>query len=148
LNLLPFNAQMKLTNRALFVGALLAVGLVIIGFIAFGIFQPGVLNKSWLNWDAIHYYVIASEGYYPVENCQLTNTCNVAFYPLFPLMWRLSHLGPLGVSALNYFTFLAVLLFALRKQGWPLKYGLFAVSLSPFHQKRKTMCGAMARYRC
>lgn len=45
-----------------------------------------------LQYDALHYQTISKEGYFGVE---------VAFFPLFPLVWKLLHLSPLGISVFN-----------------------------------------------
>jgi hypothetical protein len=43
-------------------------------------------------FDALHYLTIKNEGYYGIE---------VAFFPLFPLIWKVLSLSPLGISILN-----------------------------------------------
>jgi hypothetical protein len=46
-----------------------------------------------LNWDAAHYYQIAMHGY--------NEEYRTAFFPLFPLLWKVLNLFPLGISILN-----------------------------------------------
>lgn len=51
-------------------------------------FQP---NKYF---DAEHYQTIAIQGYLEYHS--------QAFFPLFPVLWKLSALGPFGISTLNF----------------------------------------------
>lgn len=52
---------------------------------------------NFLNWDAMHYNTIQRDGYY---------TGMVAFFPLFPYIWKLTHLGSIGISLLNGFIYM------------------------------------------
>jgi hypothetical protein len=49
-------------------------------------------EQNFLNWDAIHYQTIRDQGY---------SGFLVAFFPLFPFVWKLSHLGAWGISIAN-----------------------------------------------
>jgi hypothetical protein len=49
-------------------------------------------EENFLNWDAMHYNTIRQNGY---------STGMVAFFPLFPFMWKWTFLGPGGISVLN-----------------------------------------------
>lgn len=51
-----------------------------------------------LSWDAAHYDEIRQHLYAPERSWQ----GNFAFYPLFPLLWRLLCLSPLGISIFNW----------------------------------------------
>jgi hypothetical protein len=60
--------------------------------------RPGILNETnFGNWDAAHYANIRSNGY---------SGFLVAFFPLFPWLWKISHLGAWGIAALNSTLFL------------------------------------------
>ena len=52
---------------------------------------------NFLNWDAMHYNTIQRDGYY---------TGMVAFFPLFPYIWKLTHLGSIGIGLLNGFIYM------------------------------------------
>jgi len=54
-------------------------------------------KMNFLNWDAEHYHFIKENGYQGFR---------VAFFPLFPLIWRLSSVGVYGIVILNGLTFL------------------------------------------
>lgn len=76
-------------------------------------------DSNMLSWDAIHYYEISQYLYSPDKMW----SGNFAFFPLFPLIWRLSYLGPIGIAALNYLLYLAglvlvVLLFCKNIPRW------------------------------
>lgn len=49
-------------------------------------------EQSLLQYDALHYQTIKNEGYFGIE---------VAFFPLFPMLWCLLDLSPLGISLFN-----------------------------------------------
>ena len=55
-------------------------------------------NENMLAWDAGHYDEIRQ---YLYDTNKMWEG-NFAFYPLFPLAWRASRLGAMGVAALNY----------------------------------------------
>lgn len=57
-------------------------------------------NTSFLNWDAGHYFAVKENGYDPV---------NTAFFPLFPLLWKLTNLSPIGIGVLNFTMFLSAI---------------------------------------
>ena len=50
-----------------------------------------------LRWDAVWYDTIRDHGY----AFSATRHNNTAFFPFFPLVWRTTHLGPIGISLLN-----------------------------------------------
>lgn len=58
-------------------------------------------NTNMLSWDASHYDEIQKHLYNP-EKIWIGN---FAFFPLFPLLWRITHLSPIGISILNYILF-------------------------------------------
>lgn len=61
---------------------------------------------NMLSWDAAHYDEIRSNLYDPASSWH----GNYAFYPLFPIMWRLSGLSPLGISVVNWMLYVIGLL--------------------------------------
>ncbi len=63
-------------------------------------------NETVMHWDANWYDSIVKEGYVYHEGAQ----SNMAFFPLFPLLWKLSGLSPLSMSALNLAFMLAGML--------------------------------------
>ena len=59
--------------------------------------MPNILSsKNFLNWDAEHYNWIKINGY---------KGFRVAFFPLFPLIWKISNLSEHGISILNALIF-------------------------------------------
>ncbi len=68
-------------------------------------------GNSFLNWDAQHYDFIRRNGYADFR---------VAFFPLFPLVWKLTAFSPAGISLLNGGVFIvsfAALTAALKIQA-------------------------------
>ncbi len=55
------------------------------------------------NWDADIYHCIKENMYSTEEGCYIK--VKGAFFPLFPLIWKVSTLNSIGVSLLNYFLF-------------------------------------------
>jgi len=54
---------------------------------------PGLIQSSNLiHWDAKHYFLIKRDGYNPV---------NVAFFPLFPFLWKVLSLDGTGIALVN-----------------------------------------------
>jgi hypothetical protein len=62
-----------------------------------------VTENKLLNWDAAIYDCIGKHLYEQGQNCY--DAPRLIFYPGFPLFWRLSGLGTLGISILNFFLF-------------------------------------------
>ncbi|MBP3764042.1 MAG: hypothetical protein J6I49_09245 [Bacteroidales bacterium] len=76
-------------------------------------------DGDMLSWDAAIYDLIRQHGY----DSDHVWGGYFAFFPLFPLVWRLTRLGPIGVSVFNWFLFslgllLLALLFADRRPRW------------------------------
>lgn len=65
-------------------------------------------ESSFLNWDAEHYHWIRNKGY---------EGFRVAFFPLFPFIWKLIPVGAIGVSVLNGCVFLVSFYFLIRQLG-------------------------------
>jgi hypothetical protein len=59
--------------------------------------------ETLMRWDANFYRSIRDQGYiYLAEK-----NCNSGFFPLFPYLWKLSHLGTIGIVLLNVALFVA-----------------------------------------
>ncbi len=63
-------------------------------------------NERLLQWDADNYKLIADHLYNP----KYVWPGYVAFFPLFPMVWRLTGLSPIGICLLNFVLFVAGLL--------------------------------------
>lgn len=57
-------------------------------------------NNNFVNWDAKHYYQIKQNGY---DVKSAGGDYIYAFFPLFPLIWKLTALPPVAILVLNYF---------------------------------------------
>lgn len=62
--------------------------------------------QNFLNWDGEHYYWIKKFGY---------KDFRVAFFPLFPLVWKISHLSIYGIVLFNAAVFSAAFYFLVNK---------------------------------
>lgn len=61
------------------------------------IFFPDLFNENnFIHWDAGHYYFIRNQGYEGLR---------VAFFPLFPFIWKFLSVGAYGAVLLNGFIF-------------------------------------------
>ncbi len=60
-------------------------------------------NNNLLNWDAAIYNCVNKEMYHLGADCY--GSVRGAFFPLFPLIWRITHLDARGISILNYLLF-------------------------------------------
>lgn len=73
-------------------------------------FMPGILaSANFLNWDAEHYSWIKDNGY---------EGFRVAFFPLFPLVWKLLNVSPPLISIVNALIFF-ISFYILVKQFKP-----------------------------
>lgn len=91
----------ELIKIFLFLGAFC----LILGFLRFT-FYPSLFSESnFLNWDAEHYSFIKEKGY---------EGFRVAFFPLFPVLWRFSTLGVYGILFLNTVVYLGSFYFLMK----------------------------------
>ncbi len=86
---------------ALLVHWFLFATLCITAITLFGYFLPSVDDTNLCNWDANWYWRIKEMGYYYIKGRQGT----LAFFPLFPFMWKLTHLDGAGISLFNLLIF-------------------------------------------
>jgi len=56
--------------------------------------------NNFLNWDAAHYFAVMQNGYHDE---------NVAFFPLFPVFWRIIHASIAGISIINGLLYIVAL---------------------------------------
>ena len=71
------------------------------------IWFPDLLkSEHFLNWDAEHYQFIKQNGF---------ESYRVAFFPLFPLIWKFLALGTYGAVLLNSIVFLMTFYLIVRK---------------------------------
>jgi hypothetical protein len=69
-------------------------------------------NKNALRWDGWDYYKIRVDYYHP--DLKIKGTWKYGFFPLFPLLWKVSHIGVLYIGLFNYLLFgIAVILFSI-----------------------------------
>lgn len=68
-------------------------------------------NKNCIQWDAVFYRFISENGY----DVQKAGGEQVfAFFPLFPLVWKVSMLPPVGVVFLNFILYSLAVLILLK----------------------------------
>ncbi|KUG09930.1 hypothetical protein [Solirubrum puertoriconensis] len=80
--------------------------------------QP-ITARGLQEWDAEHYLFICNQGY---------DLIRTAFFPAFPLLWRATGLGTVGICVLNLGLF--VLAFAALARAWRLPVGQQLLALS------------------
>ncbi len=71
--------------------------LVVISLLFLLQIAPGPLPTGLIRWDAVWYDSIRASGYV----YSATHLNNTAFFPFFPLLWRLTQMGPIGISLIN-----------------------------------------------
>lgn len=79
-----------------------------------------VINENLLVFDAAHYNNIRAHLYHTSYD---HTQSEYAFFPLFPLLWRITHLSPIGICILNIALFvlgvaILLLLFRERIEPW------------------------------
>lgn len=97
----------------------LAMALILALLHAMGL-APGFRTETLLRFDALHYAGIMQNGYASESS---------AFFPLFPTIWRLSHLGAVGISLLNGLIFLVATALLVRELRTDLRAVLVFMSL-------------------
>jgi hypothetical protein len=63
-----------------------------------------IKNDNFETWDAGIYKCISERMYRPEYACY--GHVRSAFFPLFPLLWKITHCTPIGISIINYFLFI------------------------------------------
>jgi hypothetical protein len=61
-------------------------------------------NDNFLQWDASIYYNISKRMYISEEAHY--GKVRAAFFPMFPIIWKISHLSPRMISLFNYLIFI------------------------------------------
>lgn len=78
-----------------------------------------------IQWDAGWYQGIVKDGYWFSENAQ----SNVAFFPLFPLTWKVLQVAPLYMALINLSLFITGFIILSNAFSFNLKECLLALSL-------------------
>jgi hypothetical protein len=81
-------------------------------------------NKNLVKWDSIWYSEIKMSGYHYIPD----STCNLAFFPLFPLFWRLLHVSAIQMSLINYLLFVLSFIFLASKYKINKSFIIFILS--------------------
>lgn len=63
-----------------------------------------VKNENFQTWDAAIYKCMSEKMYSPENDC--LGNVRAAFFPLFPFLWKITHVSPIGISIINYFLFI------------------------------------------
>jgi len=79
------------------IGIYIILFVLIIGSITFFASPQLLSNSNFLNWDAAHYHWVVLKGY---------NWFRVAFFPLFPMIWKVLGVGVYGIILFNASVFL------------------------------------------
>lgn len=88
-------------------------------------------NENFLNWDASIFKCISERSYTPEEKCY--GKVRAAFFPLFPFLWKFTHLSPMGIAGLNYLLFIlsiSILTILFIKGSNYKKASLFAILIT------------------
>jgi len=64
-------------------------------------------NDNFLQWDASIYNCIKENDYKSEDSCY--GKVRAAFFPLFPLLWKMTGASPIIISILNYLIFILAL---------------------------------------
>ncbi|ANI89379.1 hypothetical protein A9P82_08790 [Arachidicoccus ginsenosidimutans] len=90
----------------------------------FGYINAYPTNKNLINWDAVWYKKIQEAGYHYSEATGGT----MAFFPLFPFLWRWFGLNVIGITIFNYLIFLLGFYLLSNNQKWSFKQNLLFLS--------------------
>ncbi len=90
-----------------------------------------ISNKNFENWDASIYECISKRMYSPESDCY--GMVRGAFFPLFPILWKITAATPVGISLINYFLFvlsIALLVTTILKTSTFDKFIIYAVLIA------------------
>ena len=117
-------AQMKKISEYKIIGIYFLAFVLVISIVKI-FFIPNLLSTDhFLNWDAIHYFTIKNKGY--------DTGFIVAFFPLFPLVWKGLHVGVYGIVLFNAFLFLTSFYFLIKNLNLKLSELLLYLSIPSF----------------
>jgi hypothetical protein len=68
-------------------------------------------NDKYIQWDGEHYFSIKNYGY---NTEKVGGDYIFAFFPLFPFIWKISNLPPIGILFLNYIFFSISILILIK----------------------------------
>ena len=88
-------------------------------------------DKNILTWDAPIYGCIRERMYIPENECY--GKVRAAFFPLFPLVWKVLNCSPFMISLFNYMVFiasLAILILFLLKGPFQQKLIIFSLLIT------------------
>src|SRR6266581_636352 len=105
-----FRKQENQPLLALLIHWLLLATLCVTAIALLGNILPLMNDANLCNWDANWYCRIKETGYYYIEGQQGT----MAFFPLFPFVWKLTMLNATGISLLNLLIFSVSFFFLAR----------------------------------
>lgn len=91
----------------------------------FGLIHNYPSNDNIVFWDGGWYLSIKEKGYLFRENVQT----NLAFFPLFPFLWKLTGFSPVLISLLNYCFTLAGFIILFESFGIERKTGFVLLSV-------------------
>jgi len=86
---------------------------------------PMPADSNMIHWDAGYYKAIRDYAYKNPESDSSNNECFYAFFPAFPWIWKISHVGNVGVIILNALFFLFGSFFVLKALKFPSQYTLY-----------------------
>lgn len=102
----------------------LLLACLVSAFYCFGVINYLPAENTLRNWDVIWYEQIKNGGYAYAP----TGVSNVAFFPLFPYLWRWSGLSLLGISLANAGLFLVMAAWLARQLQLPARLQLLLLS--------------------
>jgi len=106
---------------------ILHIAIIILAYKILGSFSIFVLPKesNLKVWDAFWYESIRDYGYLLIPNQQ----CNLAFFPLFPYLWRILNVSSRGISLINFIFFFLAFYHLFKWKNLPFHLTLILLSI-------------------
>lgn len=117
-------------NRNLLIQLFIHITLMIGAYhllLHFEVFSAVPNHSNLLHWDGEFYHKIMAEGYEYIPYLG----SNMAFFPLFSLLWKLSTFSPVSISIFNLLLFSVSLVWLLKAEQVNSLLPLFLLSLGP-----------------
>ncbi|MDR1725368.1 MAG: hypothetical protein LBR28_03145 [Bacteroidales bacterium] len=106
-----------------------------------------ITNENILHWDVVWYHNISKYGYV-LKQWEHSE----AFFPLFPFIWHLTTLSPVGICCLNFLMFcIGLIIFASIFKMNKIFYFIFSlpmivIFIIPYTEATFFLCGSLVIY--
>jgi hypothetical protein len=118
----------KIRLPMIFIGNLALVLLIYLGLFKLNVLSVLPNEIGYLSWDVAFYRDIKDIGYVYATS----KATNMAFFPLFPYIWKMVHLSALQMGVFNFALFACSFIWLIGKEKFKAIYLLVLISIPCF----------------